>query len=193
MIAILNLKQQISIYSHSLDDLIYSNVLKTFTYSKDLQSHISYPELTHELLVDISNWLSLRCLIDISNLPCPKLNSWFPSESFLSCSHPTEVHGQSIFPVGPGKSLDCPCLYLFLSYLVYNLSANSFGLKHVFSPGWCGSVDWVLACCQLDFQSRHMSGLRTRSPGGGHRETTSHWCFFPSLSPSLLLCIKINK
>lgn len=55
MIAILNLKQQISIYSHSLDDLIYSNVLKTFTYSKDLQSHISYPELTYELLVDISN------------------------------------------------------------------------------------------------------------------------------------------
>ena len=38
-------------------------------------------------------------------------------------------------------------------------------------PGWCGSVDWVLACepkCrQLDSQSRHMPGLRARSPVGG--------------------------
>ena len=28
---------------------------------------------------------------------------------------------------------------------------------------------------------------------GGTREATTHWCFSPSLSPSLPLCLKINK
>ena len=59
------------------------------------------------------------------------------------------------------------------------------------SPGWCGSVHWVLACepegCWFDSQTRHKPGLYTRSPVGGLWEATSHWCFFPSLSPSLTL------
>ena len=41
-----------------------------------------------------------------------------------------------------------------------------------FDPGWCGSVDWVLDCepkgHQFNSQSGHMSGLRARSPAGGH-------------------------
>ena len=39
------------------------------------------------------------------------------------------------------------------------------------SPGWCGSVDWELACkpkgCQFHSQSGHMPGFRARSPVGG--------------------------
>ena len=36
-------------------------------------------------------------------------------------------------------------------------------------------------------------GLQARSPVGGVQEATTHWCFFPSLSPSLPLSLKINK
>ena len=65
------------------------------------------------------------------------------------------------------------------------------------SPGSCGSVDWALACkpkgCQLDSQSGHMPGLQARSPVGGVWEATTHWCFSPSLPPSLPLSLKINK
>ena len=38
----------------------------------------------------------------------------------------------------------------------------------------------------------HMPGLRVRYPVGGTWEATIHWCFFPSLSPSLPLSLKIN-
>ena len=64
-------------------------------------------------------------------------------------------------------------------------------------PGWCGSVDWVPACepkcCQFDSQSGHMPGLQARSPWGGTREATTHWCFSPCVSPSFPLSLKINK
>ena len=67
--------------------------------------------------------------------------------------------------------------------------------EHVgFHPGWCGSVDSVLACkargCWFDSQSGHMPGLRPKSPVGGTREATTP-CFSPSFSlPSPL---KMNK
>ena len=65
------------------------------------------------------------------------------------------------------------------------------------SRGWCGSVDWVLACepkgQQFNSQSGHLPGLWARSPVGGMREATTQWCFSPFLSPSLLLCLKINQ
>ena len=64
---------------------------------------------------------------------------------------------------------------------------------HITSPGWCGSVDWVLACRlkggQFDSQSGHMSGLQARSPLGGRWEATlidvslAHYCFSSSFSP----------
>ena len=63
-------------------------------------------------------------------------------------------------------------------------------------PGWCGSVDWVPACkaraLWFDSQSGHMPGLQARPPVGDMWEATTHWCFFPSLSPSLPLSLKIN-
>ena len=65
------------------------------------------------------------------------------------------------------------------------------------SPGWCGSVDWVPACepkgYRFDSQSGHMPGLWARSPVGGAREATTHWCLSLSPSPSLPLSLKINK
>ena len=61
------------------------------------------------------------------------------------------------------------------------------------SPGWCGSVDWMLACepkgHQFDPQSGHMPGLWARSPVGGMWEATTYWCSSPSLSPSIPLCL----
>ena len=74
-------------------------------------------------------------------------------------------------------------VYIFQRYVPY--------LKDIFNfhPGWCGSVDWVLAWGprgqQFNSYSGHMPGLWARSPVGGARETTTHWCFSPSLSPFL--------
>ena len=69
--------------------------------------------------------------------------------------------------------------------------------KTILIPGWCGSVDWVLACepkrSRFDSQSGHTPGLQARSPVGGAREAATHWYFSPSLSPSLPLSLKINK
>ena len=66
-----------------------------------------------------------------------------------------------------------------------------------FSPGWCGSVDWVQACEPkghwFNSQSGHMPGFWPRSLVGGTWEATTHWCFYSSLSPSLPLSLKINK
>ena len=65
------------------------------------------------------------------------------------------------------------------------------------SSGWCGSVDWAPVCepkgRQLDSQLGHKPGLWARSPVGDMWEATTHWCFSPSLSPSLALSLKINK
>ena len=70
-------------------------------------------------------------------------------------------------------------------------------IKEGKSHGLHGSVDWVPAYkpkgCWLYSQSGHMAGLWARSPVGGAREATTHWCFSPSLSPSLPLSLKINK
>ena len=65
------------------------------------------------------------------------------------------------------------------------------------SPGWCGSVDWESDCevkgHWFDAQSGHMPGLWARSPVMGVWEAATQWCFSPSLSPSLLFCLEINK
>ena len=69
--------------------------------------------------------------------------------------------------------------------------------KRKISPGWCGSVDWAPTCepkgCWFDSQSGYMPGLWARSPIGGVREATAHWCVSPSLSPSTPLSLKRNK
>ena len=62
------------------------------------------------------------------------------------------------------------------------------------APGWCGSVDWALACeqkgHQFDSQSGHMPKLWAKSQVGGAQEATTHWCPCPSLSPFLPLYLK---
>ena len=67
---------------------------------------------------------------------------------------------------------------------------------YVWYPSWWGSEDWAPACEPkghwFNSQSGHMPGLWARSPVGGAREETTHWCFSPSLSPSLSLHWKIN-
>ena len=54
-------------------------------------------------------------------------------------------------------------------------------------PGWCGSVDWAPTCelqrHWFDSQSGRMPGFRARSPVGGTREATTHWCFSSLPSP----------
>ena len=67
------------------------------------------------------------------------------------------------------------------------------------SSGWCGSVDWALACkqecCRFDSWSAHMPGLQVMSPVGDVWEAIdqrfSHTSF--SLSLSLPFSLKINK
>ena len=61
------------------------------------------------------------------------------------------------------------------------------GIKNAYRPGWCGSVDWALACeskgHRFDSQSGHMPGLWARSPVEGIQEATTHWSLplsFPS-------------
>ena len=46
---------------------------------------------------------------------------------------------------------------------------------------------WEPNGCWFNSQAGHMPGLQ------GTREATTHWCFSPSLSPSLTLSLKINK
>ena len=62
------------------------------------------------------------------------------------------------------------------------------------SPGWCGSVDWVLACESkgglFDSWSGHMPGLWARSLVGGVWEVTDGQCISRTLmflSPSFSL------
>ena len=85
----------------------------------------------------------------------------------------------------------------YINKRAFFLGVNFSYLKTVYVPGWHSSVDWVRACepksCQLDSQSGHMPGLQARSPVGGTGDTTTHWCFTPSLSPSLPLSLKVNK
>ena len=63
-------------------------------------------------------------------------------------------------------------------------------------PGWCGSVDWVLACKLkgrwFDSQSGHMPGLWARSPVRGVWGDALMFLSL-SLSPSLTLSLKVNK
>ena len=71
----------------------------------------------------------------------------------------------------------------------YKIYFSIVALKILSSPGWCGSVDWVPAyepkCHRFDRQPGHMLGLQARSPVGGVQESTTLWCFSPSLSPPL--------
>ena len=64
-------------------------------------------------------------------------------------------------------------------------------------PGWCGSVDWVLACkpmgCWFDSQSGYMLGLQARSPIGDAWEASTDGFIPPSLSPSFPLSLLKNK
>ena len=84
---------------------------------------------------------------------------------------------------------------IFSSLYLASQTPSSFlcknHIKSTFScPGWCGSVDWVPACEPkghwINSQSGRMPVLQARSPVGDVQEAT-HWCFSPSLSPSLPL------
>ena len=103
--------------------------------------------------------------------------------SFPSMTHSTNVYW-------------APTMCQSLSHYRANFSEVGFLNKGI-SPGWCGSVDWVLAWEPkgrwFDSRPGHMSGLRARSPVVGARETTTQQCFSPFLSPSLPLSLKINK
>ena len=58
-----------------------------------------------------------------------------------------------------------------------------------------GVAQWIerrLGTKGFNSQSEHTSGLWASSPMGGVRETTRHWYFSPSLSPSLPLSLKGN-
>ena len=70
-------------------------------------------------------------------------------------------------------------------------------IKKLIHTGCCSSVNRAPDCelkgHQFNSQSGHRPGLQARSPVGGAWEATTHWCFSPSLSPSLLFSLKIKK
>ena len=81
--------------------------------------------------------------------------------------------------------------FMFIGYL------DILFIKYIFSPGWCASLDWTLACepkgHRFDSQPGHMPGLWARSPVGSSREATTHWCFSLILPPFPSLKIKKIK
>ena len=90
----------------------------------------------------------------------------------------------------------CPKITWNIPSLSLLQKRNIHFKNEVSSPGWCGSVDWVLVVNQrvasLIPSIGHIPGLQARSPVGGAHEATTHRCFSPSLSlpfPSQ----KINK
>ena len=58
-------------------------------------------------------------------------------------------------------------------------------------------MDWALSCKlkgpYFDSRSGYTPGLWVRSSVGSVREATTHWCFSPSLSPSLPFSLKIKS
>ena len=101
------------------------------------------------------------------------------------------------------------CIHLIRRYWLHKIYILKKKLtwKWENGPGWCGSVDWALACepkgLEFDSQSGHMPGFQARPPVGGMWEATnqreannqciSHtWMFF-SLSFSLPSPLSKNK
>ena len=81
---------------------------------------------------------------------------------------PFGVHcPHSYIASGGGKGLTCNQICERRGIKMYNSN-----------PGWCGSVDCVLACetryCQFGSQSGHMPGLQARSPVGGVQDAATH-------------------
>ena len=104
-----------------------------------------------------------------------------------------------IFPLADSSISSSLHIHKYLYYVYINIySYYIYNIIKIFiySPGWCGSVDWAPACKpkshRFSSQSGHTPGLRARSPVGDVWEVTTHWCFSPSFSPSLPLCLKIN-
>ena len=79
-------------------------------------------------------------------------------------------------------------LCLFLSLPLSLKSINSLAVVAQWID--CGPVN---QSCWFNSQSGHMLGWQARSSARGMREAATHWCFSPSLSPSLPLSVKINK
>ena len=126
------------------------------------------------------SWLTFKSFIHCEVFLVYSISSW---SSFLFLHVPVQFSRDHLYPI----VWSClPC-----QILIDHKNMD-------WGPGWCGSVDWVLACkpkgYQLDSQSGHMPGFRARLPVGDMQETTTYWCFFPSLSPSLPFSLKeINK
>ena len=83
----------------------------------------------------------------------------------------------SLTQLPPNFMLLCKMCVVFINYIIIFKS---------FCPGWCGSV---VECRPVNQRVTgsipslgHMPGLQARSPVGGMRKATTHWCFSPSLS-----------
>ena len=93
-------------------------------------------------------------------------------------------------PRGHGK-VNCRCVQQ-REYISKTWAAWKSQLQKVTHCALAGVAQWME--CQPEnqrvdgsiSQSELMPGLWARSPVGGTQETTTHWCFSPSLSPFLL-------
>ena len=94
-----------------------------------------------------------------------------------------------------------PTLWLTLSNLTRTYWAAT--MKYCTnSPDWCGSVGWVsfwkVKGHWFNSWSGHMPGLQVQPPVRVHTRgkllnaSLKHWCFSPSLPPSLTISLKTN-
>ena len=89
------------------------------------------------------------------------------------------------------------CCHDFI-YIFHTLINNRFpSIEKDMLPGWCSSVDWAPACepkgHRFNSQSGQVPGLQAGSPFVSVQEAATHWCFSPTLSPSLALSLKIKN
>ena len=181
-----------------------------------IQHRLSLRTFKHETHIASAWWNSLRqiCAASHSTLYWQSKDAVIPEgrrldgENLDSCLSRIPVSLSQFSGVHDLQKIyweKSPCiresLYLGNENLLMNIvfhhtewhliPGNLFQLKKNYSLGWCSSVDWAWACepkgHQFDSQSGHMSGLQARSPVGSIQESTTHWCFSPSLSSSLPL------
>ena len=94
-----------------------------------------------------------------------------------------------------GKKMLPPAYHLIMHYSKQNwlLMIGKGVLNKSFIFALAGVAQWI-ECWPVNkrvtgfsSQSGHMPGFGARSPIGGAWEATTHWCFSPSLFPSLPL------
>ena len=134
------------------------------------------------------NFMTLRCLCGL----LPSQNQTF--ESFEGFIDQTFGHLTTFFPFSIWKRMKTSWGLSFR--LPKNMTLDAFK-KATNLPWlvWFSGLSTSLQTKELlvQFLVRTHAWVAGQVPSRDAQETTTHWCFSLSLSPSLLLCLKINN